>query len=431
MTALPTAGDGLADHGHDPDGGGHFGRFGGRYMPEALIAAVDEVAAAYDKARHDPEFLAELDRLQRDYAGRPSPVTDARRLSEHAGGARILLKREDLNHTGSHKINNVLGQALLAVRMGKTRVIAETGAGQHGVATATAAALMGLECVVYMGEVDTERQALNVARMRLLGAEVVPVSTGSRTLKDALNEAYRDWVASVENTHYVLGTAAGPHPFPMMVRDFHRVMGLEARAQVLEAYGQLPDAVLACVGGGSNAIGIFHPFLDDEGVRLIGCEAAGDGIGTGRHAASISGGSVGALHGAMTFVLQDEDGQTRESHSISAGLDYPGVGPEHSYLSEIGRAEYVGVTDTEAMDAFRLLCRTEGIIPAIETAHAIAGALRLGRELGADATLLVNLSGRGDKDVDTAARWFDVVDPSSLPTEAPPADEAGTGAREL
>jgi tryptophan synthase beta chain len=431
MTALPTAGDGLADHGHDPDGGGHFGRFGGRYMPEALIAAVDEVAAAYEKARHDPEFLTELDRLQRDYAGRPSPVTEARRLSEHAGGATILLKREDLNHTGSHKINNVLGQALLTVRMGKTRVIAETGAGQHGVATATAAALLGLECVVYMGEVDTERQALNVARMRLLGAEVVPVTTGSRTLKDALNEAYRDWVSSVEHTHYVLGTAAGPHPFPMMVRDFHRVIGLEARAQVLASHGRLPDAVLACVGGGSNAIGIFHPFLDDAGVRLVGCEAAGDGVDTGRHAASITGGSPGALHGALTFVLQDDDGQTVESHSISAGLDYPGVGPEHSYLAEIGRAEYVAVTDTEAMDAFRLLCRTEGIIPAIESAHAIAGALRLGRELGPDATLLVNLSGRGDKDVETAARWFEVVDPAALPTTEPVPDDAAAGEREL
>jgi tryptophan synthase beta chain len=431
MTALPTAGDGLADHGHDPDGGGHFGRFGGRYMPEALIAAVDEVAAAYEKARHDPEFLTELDRLQRDYAGRPSPVTEARRLSEHAGGATILLKREDLNHTGSHKINNVLGQALLTVRMGKTRVIAETGAGQHGVATATAAALLGLECVVYMGEVDTERQALNVARMRLLGAEVVPVTTGSRTLKDALNEAYRDWVSSVEHTHYVLGTAAGPHPFPMMVRDFHRVIGLEARAQVLASHGRLPDAVLACVGGGSNAIGIFHPFLDDASVRLVGCEAAGDGVDTGRHAASITGGSPGALHGALTFVLQDDDGQTVESHSISAGLDYPGVGPEHSYLAEIGRAEYVAVTDTEAMDAFRLLCRTEGIIPAIESAHAIAGALRLGRELGPDATLLVNLSGRGDKDVETAARWFEVVDPAALPTTEPVPDDAAAGEREL
>ena len=377
-----TASQGLAGTTHEPDDTGHFGRWGGRYMPEALIAAVDEVAAEYEKARHDPAFLAELDRLQRDYAGRPSPVTDARRLSEHAGGARILLKREDLNHTGSHKINNVLGQALLTKRMGKTRVIAETGAGQHGVATATAAALMGLECMVYMGEVDTERQALNVARMRLLGAEVVPVTTGSRTLKDALNEAYRDWVASVGHTHYILGTAAGPHPFPMMVRDFHRVIGLEAREQVLAAYGRLPDAVVACVGGGSNAIGIFHPFLDDADVRLIGYEAAGDGVATGRHAASITGGTPGALHGAMSYLLQDEDGQTLETHSISAGLDYPGVGPEHAFLADSGRASYEPVTDAEAMEAFRLLCRTEGIIPAIESAHAIAGAVRLGQDAG-------------------------------------------------
>jgi tryptophan synthase beta chain len=429
---MTSASQGLAGTAHEPDDRGHFGPYGGRYMPEALIAAVDEVAAEYEKARHDPEFLAELDRLQRDYAGRPSPVTDARRLSEHAGGARILLKREDLNHTGSHKINNVLGQALLTKRMGKTRVIAETGAGQHGVATATAAALMGLECVVYMGEVDTERQALNVARMRLLGAEVVPVTTGSRTLKDALNEAYRDWVASVGHTHYILGTAAGPHPFPRMVRDFHRVIGLEAREQVLAAHGRLPDAVAACVGGGSNAIGIFHPFLDDASVRLYGYEAAGDGVETGRHAASITGGSPGALHGAMSYLLQDADGQTLETHSISAGLDYPGVGPEHAFLADSGRATYEPVTDAEAMDAFRLLCRTEGIIPAIESAHAIAGALRLGPQLGPDAIILVNLSGRGDKDVDTAARWFGVVDPESLPTEPPPPEsDAQTGEREL
>ncbi|GAA4730517.1 tryptophan synthase subunit beta [Actinomycetospora chibensis] len=426
-----TASQGLAGTLHDPDDSGHFGRWGGRYMPEALIAAVDEVAAEYEKARHDPAFLAELDRLQRDYAGRPSPVTDARRLSEHAGGARILLKREDLNHTGSHKINNVLGQALLTKRMGKTRVIAETGAGQHGVATATAAALMGLECMVYMGEVDTERQALNVARMRLLGAEVVPVTTGSRTLKDALNEAYRDWVASVGHTHYILGTAAGPHPFPMMVRDFHRVIGLEAREQVLAAYGRLPDAVVACVGGGSNAIGIFHPFLDDADVRLIGYEAAGDGVETGRHAASITGGTPGALHGAMSYLLQDTDGQTLETHSISAGLDYPGVGPEHAFLADSGRASYEPVTDAEAMDAFRLLCRTEGIIPAIESAHAIAGAVRLGKTWGPEATILVNLSGRGDKDVDTAARWFGVVDEAALPTEAPDTTDAASGEREL
>src|ERR1700712_5463854 len=403
---LPTASAGLSAHGHDPDATGHFGRFGGRFMPEALIAAVDEVAAEYDKARHDPEFLAELDRLQRDYAGRPSPVTDARRLSEHAGGARILLKREDLNHTGSHKINNVLGQALLTKRMGKTRVIAETGAGQHGVATATAAALLGLECVVYMGEEDTRRQALNVARMKLLGAEVVPVTTGSRTLKDAINEAMRDWVTNVDTTNYVFGTVAGPHPFPLMVREYQRIIGDEARGQVLERVGRLPDVVAACVGGGSNAIGIFTAFVPDEGVRLVGFEAGGDGIETGRHAASITGGMPGVLHGARSYLLQDDNGQTIESHSISAGLDYPGVGPEHSYLHDIGRAEYRAVTDAEAMEAFALLCRTEGIIPAIESAHALAGALDLGRELGPDAVILVNLSGRGDKDVETAAAYF-------------------------
>src|ERR1700712_4405684 len=403
---LPTASDGLSAHGHDPDATGHFGRFGGRFMPEALIAAVDEVAAEYDKARHDPEFLAELDRLQRDYAGRPSPVTDARRLSEHAGGARILLKREDLNHTGSHKINNVLGQGLLTKRMGKTRVIAETGAGQHGVATATAAALLGLECVIYMGEDDTKRQALNVARMRLLGAEGVPVPIGSRTLKDAINEAFRDWVANLETTHYLFGTVAGPHPFPAMVRDFQRIIGVEARQQVLDLTGALPTAVVACVGGGSNAIGIFHRFIEDTGVGLYGYEAGGDGVETGRHAATITAGSPGVLHGARSFLLQDEDGQTIESHSISAGLDYPGVGPEHAWLADLGRAVYRPITDAEAMDAFSLLCRTEGIIPAIESAHAVAGALQLGKELGPDATILVNLSGRGDKDVDTAARWF-------------------------
>ena len=392
--------------GHEPDERGHFGRYGGRFVPEALIAALDELSAAYDKARGDREFLDQLDRLHRDYTGRPSPLTDADNLSEHAGGARILLKREDLNHTGSHKINNVLGQALLTKRMGKTRVIAETGAGQHGVATATACALLGLECVVYMGEVDTQRQALNVARMKLLGAEVIPVTTGSRTLKDAINEALRDWVSTVDTTHYLLGTVAGPHPFPTMVRDFHRVVGMEAREQVLERIGRLPDVVAACVGGGSNAIGIFHAFLDDPGVRLVGFEPGGDGIETGRHGATLSEGAPGALHGALSYLLQDEDGQTAESYSISAGLDYPGVGPEHALLKDIGRATYESVTDTEAMDAFALLSRTEGIIPAIESAHAVAGALRLGRELGPDAVILVNLSGRGDKDVDTAAKWF-------------------------
>ncbi|MBY6314517.1 tryptophan synthase subunit beta [Rhodococcus kroppenstedtii] len=395
---------------HDPDLGGHFGKYGGRYVPEALMGVIDEVTTEYTKARADRDFLAELDRLQRDYTGRPSPIFEARGLAAHAGGARILLKREDLNHTGSHKINNVLGQVLLAKRMGKTRVIAETGAGQHGVATATACALLGLECVVYMGEVDTERQALNVARMKLLGSDVVAVTSGSRTLKDAINEALRDWVTNADGTYYCFGTVAGPHPFPMMVRDFQRIIGLEARAQVLNTLGRLPDAVAACVGGGSNAIGIFHAFIDDPGVRLVGLEAAGDGVETGRHAATIGAGSPGALHGAFSYLLQDEDGQTVESHSISAGLDYPGVGPEHSYLNDIGRAEYRPVTDAEAMDAFRLLSRTEGIIPAIESAHAVAGALVLGRELGEGAVILINLSGRGDKDVDTAATYFGILD---------------------
>ncbi|WP_028933048.1 tryptophan synthase subunit beta [Pseudonocardia spinosispora] len=413
MSATASTGVGTRS-GHEPDEHGHFGRYGGRFVPEALIAALDELAASYEKARLDPVFLAELDRLQRDYTGRPSPLTDATKLGEHAGGARLLLKREDLNHTGSHKINNVLGQALLTKRMGKSRVIAETGAGQHGVATATAAALLDLDCVVYMGEVDTERQALNVARMRLLGAEVVSVKTGSRTLKDAINEALRDWVTNVDSTHYLLGTVAGPHPFPTMVRDFHRVIGLEAREQVLARCGRLPDAVAACVGGGSNAIGIFHAFLDDADVRLFGYEPGGDGVSTGRHGATLSEGSPGALHGALSYLLQDEDGQTMESYSISAGLDYPGVGPEHALLKDIGRAEYQSITDAEAMDAFALLARTEGIIPAIESAHAIAGALRLGRELGPDAIILINLSGRGDKDVDTAARWFNLVDPAKL-----------------
>jgi len=413
-TTQATASDGVAERSsHDPDRRGHFGRYGGRFVPEALIAALDELETFYDKARTDPDFLAELDRLQRDYAGRPSPLTDATKLGEHAGGARILLKREDLNHTGSHKINNVLGQALLTQRMGKSRVIAETGAGQHGVATATACALLGLDCVVYMGEVDTQRQALNVARMRLLGAEVVPVKIGLRTLKDAINEALRDWVTNVDDTHYLLGTVAGPHPFPVMVRDFHRVIGMEAREQVLERVGRLPTAVAACVGGGSNAIGIFHAFIDDADVRLVGFEAAGDGIDTGRHAATLTGGSPGALHGAMSYLLQDDDGQTVETHSISAGLDYPGVGPEHALLKDSGRAEYRPITDAEAMEAFALLSRTEGIIPAIESAHAVAGALQLGKELGddaAEAVLLVNLSGRGDKDMDTAARWFGLAE---------------------
>ena len=389
---------------------GRFGPYGGQYVPEALMAALDELAAAYESARGDPAFTARLDHLQRTYTGRPSLLTEATRFAEHAGGAQVLLKREDLNHTGSHKINNVLGQALLAQRMGKTRLIAETGAGQHGVATATAAALLGMECVVYMGEEDTHRQALNVARMRLLGADVVPVTTGSRTLKDAINEALRDWVTTVDTTHYLMGTVAGPHPFPVMVRDFQSVIGREARAQVLELSGRLPDAVCACVGGGSNAMGIFHAFLDDPGVALYGFEAGGEGIATGRHAASITGGSPGVLHGARSYLLQDADGQTLASHSISAGLDYPGVGPEHAWLHDTGRASYQPVTDAEAMDAFELLCRTEGIIPAIESAHGLAGALQVGRALGPEGIVLVNLSGRGDKDVDTAARWFGLLD---------------------
>ena len=391
-----------------PDAAGHFGPYGGRFVPEALIAALDQLSDAFDAAMADPSFHAELDHLLRTYIGRPSPITEATRLSEHAGGARILLKREDLNHTGAHKINSALGQALLTQRMGKTRVIAETGAGQHGVASATACALLGLECVVYMGEEDTRRQALNVVRMKLLGAEVVPVTTGSKTLKDAINEAMRDWVTNVDSTHYLLGTVAGPSPFPRMVRDFQRVIGDESRVQVLELTGRLPDAVVACVGGGSNAIGIFYPFIDDPSVRLIGFEAGGDGVETGRHAATITGGAPGVLHGARSYLLQDAMGQTIESHSISAGLDYPGVGPEHSYLNDIGRATYRPITDSQAMDAFALLCRTEGIIPAIESAHAIAGAVDVARELGPDAIVLVNLSGRGDKDVDTAARWFGI-----------------------
>ena len=387
---------------------GHFGPYGGRFVPEALIQALDELDSAHKAALIDPEFQHELEALHRTYTGRPSIITDAPRFGAHAGGARILLKREDLNHTGSHKINNVLGQALLTKRMGKKRIIAETGAGQHGVASATAAALLGLECVVYMGEEDTKRQSLNVARMKLLGASVVPVTTGSRTLKDAINEAMRDWVTNVETTHYLLGTVAGPHPFPTMVRDFHRIIGEEARAQVLELTGRLPDAVLACVGGGSNAIGIFHPFIDDLDVRLIGLEAGGSGVESGKHAATIVGGTPGVLHGTRSYVLQDENGQTVESHSISAGLDYPGVGPEHAYLHDIGRAEYRAITDDQAMHAFALLSKTEGIIPAIETAHALAGALQVGNELGKDAILLINLSGRGDKDVQTAAQYFGI-----------------------
>ena len=397
----------LNEFGSFPEGG-HFGPYGGRFVPEALITALDELEAAYLAAKVDPIFLNELAELNATFVGRPSILTDAKNFSKHCGGARILLKREDLNHTGSHKINNVVGQGLIAKRMGKKRIIAETGAGQHGVASATIAALMGFECVVYMGEEDTRRQSLNVARMKLLGAEVIPVTSGSRTLKDALNEALRDWVASVETTHYLIGTVAGPHPFPAMVRDFQRIIGVEARQQVLDLTGKLPDAVLACVGGGSNAIGIFHRFIDDLSVKLIGLEAGGDGVETGRHASSISGGSMGVLHGSRTYVLQDDDGQTIESHSISAGLDYPGVGPEHAYLKDLGRAEYRPVTDTQAMETLALFSRCEGILPAIETAHALYGATVVGKELGPDSTILINLSGRGDKDTQTAAQWFGI-----------------------
>jgi tryptophan synthase beta chain len=389
--------------------GPYFGDFGGRFVPESLIGALDELDATYQHAKSDPSFIAELANLHKTYTGRPSIITEAPKFAASIGEIRVFLKREDLNHTGSHKINNVLGQALLAKRMGKTRIIAETGAGQHGVASATAAALLGLDCVVYMGEVDTIRQALNVARRRLLGAEVIPVVTGSRTLKDAINEALRDWVANVENTHYLLGTVAGPHPFPTMVRDFHSVIGIEARQQMLDQFGSLPDVVAACVGGGSNAIGIFHAFLDDQNVRLVGMEAAGDGVETLRHAATLSMGRPGVLHGAKSYLLQDEDGQTLESHSISAGLDYPGVGPEHSWLKDIGRAEYIPITDTEAMAALKLLSQTEGIIPAIETAHALAGVEKLMPSLKPGAKILINLSGRGDKDMETAAKYFGLI----------------------
>ena len=389
--------------------GPYFGQYGGRFVPEPLIAALDQLSEVYETARKDSGFQDELAELHRTYTGRPSIITEAQRFAAVTGGLRVFLKREDLNHTGSHKINNVMGQALLAKRMGKKRIIAETGAGQHGVASATAAAYFGLDCVVYMGEVDTERQALNVARMKLLGAEVVAVKTGSRTLKDAINEALRDWVANVETTHYLLGTVAGPHPFPTMVRDFHSIIGKESKEQMLELTGELPAAVAACVGGGSNAIGIFHAFLDDPDVQLWGFEAAGDGIDTPMHAATLSRGVPGVLHGAMSYMLQDEDGQTSESHSISAGLDYPGVGPEHAWLKDLGRAQYHGVTDSEAMEAMKLLSQTEGIIPAIETAHALAGIPHLAEILPAGASVLVNLSGRGDKDMETAGRYFGLL----------------------
>ncbi|MGH8794368.1 MAG: tryptophan synthase subunit beta [Stackebrandtia sp.] len=396
-----------------PDAFGHWGPYGGRFVPEALIGALDELDAARRDAFADKAFLDEFDRLLREYAGCPSPLYEAGRLSE-ALGVRVLLKREDLNHTGAHKVRNVLGQALLTKRLGKPRVIAETGAGQHGVASATAAALFDLECTVYMGAEDVRRQALNVARMRILGAEVIPVTTGSRTLKDAINEALRDWVTQVDTTHYLLGTVAGPHPFPAMVRDFVSGIGTEARAQCLDQIGRLPHAVVACVGGGSNALGLFTAFVDDAEVALWGFEAGGDGVETGRHSATLSAGSPGVLHGARSYIMQDDEGQIVESHSISAGLDYPSVGPEHAHLKDSGRASYESVTDVEAMEAFSLLCRTEGVIPAIESAHALAGAARLAPKLraahGSDATVVIGLSGRGDKDMDTAARYFGLVE---------------------
>jgi len=391
------------DYHQVPDANGHFGRFGGRFVAETLMGPLEELAAAYDAARVDPEFIAEFESDLAHYVGRPSPIYEAKHLSKAVGGARILLKREDLNHTGAHKINNTIGQALLARRMGKTRIIAETGAGQHGVASATVAARLGLECVVYMGATDIERQKINVYRMQLLGARVVPVTSGAKTLKDALNEAMRDWVTNVADTFYIIGTVAGPDPYPRMVRDFNAVVGREARAQMLAEYDRLPDVVTACVGGGSNAIGIFHAFLNDPGVRIVGAEAAGDGISTGRHAASLAAGRPGVLHGNRTYVLCDDDGQIVETHSVSAGLDYPGVGPEHAYLKDTGRADYVGITDDEALSAFHQLARTEGILAALESSHAIAQAMKLARDMPRDAIVLCNLSGRGDKDVHTIA----------------------------
>jgi tryptophan synthase beta chain len=388
---------------HQPDASGHFGRYGGSFVAETLVHALDELKAAYLKYQHDPEFVAEFKHELAHFVGRPSPVYHAARMSRELGGAQIYLKREDLNHTGAHKVNNTIGQALLARRMGKPRVIAETGAGQHGVATATICARYGLECIVYMGSEDIKRQSPNVYRMHLLGASVVPVESGSKTLKDALNEALRDWVTNVENTFYIIGTVAGPHPYPTMVRDFQRVIGDECLVQMPEMIGRQPDAVIACVGGGSNAMGIFYPYIGHASTRLIGVEAAGEGIASGRHAASLSAGSPGVLHGNRTYLLQDANGQITETHSISAGLDYPGVGPEHAYLKDIGRAEYVGITDDEALKAFHHLCRTEGIIPALESAHAVAYAMKLAPTLRPDQHLLVNLSGRGDKDINTVA----------------------------
>jgi tryptophan synthase beta chain len=395
--------DSVADFHAYPDASGHFGRYGGRFVAETLIGPLEELAGAYDAARCDPGFVAAFEHDLAHYVGRPSPLYVAERLSREVGGARIVLKREDLNHTGAHKINNTIGQALLASRMGKTRIIAETGAGQHGVASATVAARLGLECVVYMGATDIERQKINVYRMQLLGARVVPVTSGSATLKDALNEAMRDWVTNVADTFYIIGTVAGPDPYPRMVRDFNAVVGREARAQMLAEHGRLPDAITACVGGGSNAIGIFHAFLNDRDVRIVGAEAAGEGIASGRHAASLAAGRPGVLHGNRTYVLCDDDGQIVETHSVSAGLDYPGVGPEHAFLKDVGRAEYVGVTDEEALAAFHQLARTEGILAALESSHAIAQAVKLARELPKEAIVLCNLSGRGDKDVHTIA----------------------------
>ena len=419
-----------------PDATGHFGPFGGRFVPEALVPALDELAALWADARADAAFGAELDHLLRTFVGRPTPLSEARRLGEHAGGARVFLKREDLCHTGSHKLNNALGQALLARRSGKRRVIAETGAGQHGVATATACAALGLQCVVFMGEEDTVRQALNVARMRVLGAEVVPVTSGSRTLKDAVTQALREWVTSVETTHYVIGSAMGPHPYPTMVRDFQRCIGDEARAQVLDAAGRLPDAVVACVGGGSNAAGAFTAFVDDADVALVGVEAGGRGAGPGDNAATVVAGSPGVLHGMATFLLQDEDGQTLPTHSVSAGLDYPGVGPEHAWWAESGRASYRAVDDDWAMRCLRHVASTEGVLPAIETAHAFAGACDWGREQVAagrdprDLVLLISCSGRGDKDMDTAARWYGLLSAQEVGeahAAAAAASDEGTG----
>jgi len=392
-----------ADYHSYPDADGRFGAYGGSYVAETLIAPLTELRAAYERLRVDPAFIAEFERDLRHYVGRPSPVYHAERLSREVGGAQILLKREDLNHTGAHKINNTIGQALVARAMGKRRVIAETGAGQHGVATATVCARFGLDCVVYMGATDIERQKINVYRMKLLGAEVVPVTSGSRTLKDALNEAMRDWVTNVADTFYIIGTVAGPHPYPQMVRDFNAVVGREARAQMLAQFGRLPDVITACVGGGSNAIGLFHAFLNDAQVRIVGAEAAGEGIATGRHAASLAAGRPGVLHGNRTYVLCDDDGQITETHSVSAGLDYPGVGPEHAFLKDTGRAQYVGVTDAEALAAFHRLARSEGILAALESSHAVAQAIKLARELPRDQLVLCNLSGRGDKDVHTIA----------------------------